>query len=315
MQKKKKRTLLIVLLIAYIVVAAGLYVFVYFIPDINGALTSTYIVNSINMDNYYNGVAIVVRNESCIYSDYSGNITYYVGESEKTRIGTRVADIYTSDDRVGLFCPVTGFVSYYQDGYEEILSPESVMAMDPSEYENIRANIISTVKSSVSAGDFVYKVVDGGSWYLMLPITEEQLLNFRIGSDIEILLEDGTVLKANAERVLGDKNLSVMAKVLSYYPEFCQKRTLQAKVSTKQTKGLEVPVTAVAYVDDKPGVYVLGTDGEYHFTRIEILDESNGSYAVTENQFTERLSDGTEKIIYSISLYDEIIRDAEQYKK
>lgn len=309
MDKKKKRTLLITISIVYLVIAIGLYVFVYLIPHINDALTPTYIVNSVNMDNYYYGKAIVVRNETCVYGNSYGNVTLYVDEGEKTRIGTRVADIYTSNDRIGLFCPVTGFVSYYKDGYEDILTPDAVLQMDPSEYLNIDPHSMSTNKNNVEPGDFIYKIVDGGNWYLLLPVTEEQLLTFRIGSNIEVALEDGTLLTAEAERVLGDTTLSVMAKVLSYYPDFCRMRTLNAKVSTRQTKGLEVPVTAVKYENGEPGVFVLGTDGEYHFTRIEILDEKDGSYAITEDQFTEIQADGTERIIYSVSLYDEILRD------
>ena len=309
MDKKKKRTLLITISIIYFVIAISLYAFVYLIPHINDALTPTYIVNAINMDNYYYSKAIVVRDEQCLYSDYNGNVTRYVNESEKTRIGTRVADIYTSNDRIGLFCPVTGFVSYYKDGYEDVLTPDSVLQMDPSEYLNIEGNSVPSEKNSVETGDFIYKIVDGGNWYLLLPVTEEQLQTFRIGSNIEVVLEDGTVLTAEAERVLGDKTLSVMAKVLSYYPDFCKIRTLQAKVSTRQTKGLEIPVSAVKYENEEPGVLVLGTDGEYHFTRIEILDEKDGSYAISEDQFTEIQADGTETIIYSVSLYDEILRD------
>ena len=309
MDNKKKRNFWITISLVYVVVVIALYVFVYLIPHISDALTSTYTVNSIDMDNYYYGKAIVIRDENCVYSPDTGSLSYYVTESEKTRIGTRVADIYSSDDRTGLFCPVTGFVSFYQDGYEEILTPSTVFQLDPKEYFNIEAIPVSSEKAYVSAGDFVYKVVDGGSWYLMLPITEEQLQTFRIGSNIEVLLEDGTVLAAEAERVLGDETLAVMAKVLSYYPDFCKMRTLQARVSTKQTKGLGVPVTSVEYIDGNPGVYVLGTDGGYHFTRVEILDEKDGFYAVREDQFTEVRSDGSEITVYSISLYDEILRD------
>ena len=314
---KKKRNLIIAFAIIYAVIAAGLYVFVYLIPHISGVLTTTYIVKAVNMDNYYNGTAIVVRDETCVFGNASGTVTYYVNESEKTRVGTRVADIYTSNDRIGLFCPVTGFVSFYYDGYEDVLTPTSVLTMDPAEYPDIQNHLISTEKTGVEAGDFIYKVVDGGNWYLLLTVTEEQLQTFRIGSNIEVLLEDGTVLTAEAERVLGRDKLAVMAKVLSYYPDFCKKRTLNARVSTKQTKGLGIPVTSVAYdEEEKPGVYVLGTDGEYHFTRVNILDEKDGNYAVSEDQFTELQSDGSEKTIYSISLYDEIIRDvSEQYKK
>ena len=310
MDNKKRRNVLITISIVYIVIVIALYACIYLIPHISDALTSTYVVNTINMDNYYYGKAVIVRSEECVYSPDSGNISYYVEESEKTRIGTRVVDIYASNDRIGLFCPVTGFVSYYQDGYEEILTPESVFQLDPKDYFDIEAVSVSSERAAVTKGDFVYKVVDGGTWYLMLPITEEQLQTFRIGSNIEVLLEDGTTLKAEAERVLGDETLAIMAKVLSYYPDFCKIRTLQARVSIKQTKGLGVPTTAVTYIDGNPGVYVLGTDSEYHFTRVNILDEKDGYYAVSEDHFTELKSDGNEVMVYSISLYDEILRDA-----
>ena len=95
MDKKKKRTLLITISIVYLVIAVGLYAFVYLIPHINDALTPTYIVNAVNMDNYYYGKAIVVRDETCVYSSDYGNVSLYVNEGEKTRIGPRVADIYT----------------------------------------------------------------------------------------------------------------------------------------------------------------------------------------------------------------------------
>ncbi len=315
MKKNRKRTILTASVIVYLVIAAALYVYVYLIPHINDALTPTYIVNYVDMDSFYYGKAIVVRNETCIYSEGSGTATYYVEESEKTRIGTRVADVYTANDKIGSFCPVTGFVSYYHDGYEDKLDPESILAMDPTEYFDIESVPSASKKASVESGDFLYKVVDGGNWYLLLPVTEEQLQNFRIGSNIRVLLDDGTVLKAEAERVLGKETLSVMAKVLSYYPDFCSVRVLKAKVSTRQTSGLEVPVTAVAYEDGKPGVYVLGTDGEYHFTRVQILDEQDGSYAVSEDQFSETLDDGSINTVYSISLYDEIKRDVSERRK
>jgi hypothetical protein len=52
--------------------------------------------------------------------------------------------------------------------------------MDPAEYPDIQNHLISTEKTGVEAGDFIYKVVDGGNWYLLLPVTEEQLQTFRI---------------------------------------------------------------------------------------------------------------------------------------
>lgn len=308
--RSKKRKLQITLVVVFLVLLVGLYAYLYLIPDISDSFTPTYIIGYGTMETAYDGRCIVVRNEKCVYSEHTGTVTSYVEESEKTRIGTRVADLYSGGEKYGLFCEDTGFVSYYYDGFEESLTPESVRTESPSTYLNINASPQSVTKENVTDGDFIYKLVDGDTWYIMLPVEQSQLPLFRIGGDLSLVLSDGTVLKANAERVVGDEELAIMARVLSYYPDFTKIRTLNVRIVTKKTKGLEIPLSSVAYLDDKPGVYVLGTDGEYHFTRIEILDTQNDKCLVTENQFTTYESDGSSRTILTVSLYDEILRDA-----
>ncbi len=307
----KNKKIVITIIIVFLVLVAALYTVLYLIPGITGSLTPTYIINYGKMESSYRGRCVVVRDETCYFSDYSGTITRYINESEKTRIGTRVADIYSGGDKHALYCKKTGFVSYYYDGLEAELTPESVLERDPAEYMNTESAAESVTKDNVEKDDFIYKLVDGGSWYVMLPVTPDQLSTFNMGSNLNLVLDDGTVLKANAQKVVGTETLAVMARVLSYYPDFAKIRTLDVKIVTRETEGLEIPKTAIEYNEDgNPGVYVLGTDGEYHFTRIEILDEQENSVLVTEEQFSTTLEDGTEKIISSVYLYDEILKNA-----
>lgn len=306
----KNRKILITVIIIFLVLIAVLYAVLYLIPDITGSLTQTYVVNYGKMETSYRGRCVVVRDETCYRSDYTGTISRYIDESEKTRIGTRIADIYSGGDKHAYYCKKTGFVSYYYDGLEETLTPETVLEMDPSEYMNTEAVSESISEDSVEEDDFVYKLVDGGAWYVMLPVTADQLETFSMGNNLNLVLEDGTVLKASAQKVVGTDTMAVMARVLSYYPDFAKVRTLDVKIVTRETEGLELPKTAIEYNEEgNPGVYVLGTDGEYHFTRIQILDEQNNSVLVTEEQFPVTLEDGSEKIISTVYLYDEILKN------
>ena len=306
----KDRKLFFTISIIFLAIVAVLYIYAFVIPDISGALTPTYIVNNGSVITSYEEECIVIRDEITYFGDYTGTISYYVDESEKTRINTRVADIYASEKH-GMYCKKTGFVSYYFDGYEETLSPSRVLEMDPASYLGIEDVSSSKKTESVSKGDFIYKLVDGSAWYLMIPVSEEQLKSFKMGSQLNIILEDGTSFTATSERVIGDETKVVMAKVTSYYPDFAKYRKLKVKVVTNETTGLLIPNTSIAKNEEgKEGVFVLGTDGEYHFTRIKVLIVDGDYSVVKENEFTEYYDDGTNRIISSLDLYDEIKRDA-----
>lgn len=308
----RNHKLYITIIISFLIIIAALYVFAFVIPDISGALTPTYIVKNATIETSYKVECVVVRDEIPYFSENGGNVTYYIEESEKTRINTRIVDIYNGSSKNSMYCKKTGFVSYFYDGYEQVLTPETVVDMDPNSYLEIIEQTESKTNDKISRGDFVYKLVDGSAWYLMIPVNEEQLKTFRMGANLNIYLEDGTNFTAVSQRVLGEDSFVVMAKVTSYYPDFAKFRKLNVKVVTSETYGLLIPNTAITTNDDgKEGVFVLGTDGEYHFTRIQTLLVDGENTLVKESQFTEYYEDGTSKQILSLDLYDEIKRNAE----
>jgi len=310
--QSNKKSIMVTITLIYLAVVAALYIYAYVIPDITGALTKTYIVQSDTFTTKMHASCVVVRDEIVYNAEYNGSTNYYVEESEKTRINTRVVDIYSSDQsKHSLYCKKTGFVSYYSDGYEGLLTPATIIDMEPSSYLSIGESTESKKTSSVVKGDFLYKLVDGSAWYLMIPVEEGNLSKFRAGSKLNIALADGTSFSASVYKILGESSFAVMAKVTSYYPDFAKYRVLDVDIITKETYGLVVPKTAVVNNDaGKAGVYVLGTDGEYHFTRILILEEDGDNILIQESEFTETLEDGTTKGILSVDLYDEIKRDA-----
>jgi len=312
--KDKKKQFLITATIVYLAVITVLYIYAYVIPSITGALTKTYIVQADTFQTKYHASCIVVRDEIVYSADYSGTTTYYIEESEKTRINTRIADIYSADQvKHSMYCKKTGFVSYYSDGYESLLSPTTVLDMDPASYFSLTENTESKKASSLSKGGFVYKLVDGSAWYLMIPVDENSVANYRAGSNLNIKLADGTSFSASVYKILGEESFAVMAKVTSYYPDFAKYRVLDVDIITKETSGLVIPKSSITTnADGKQGVYVLGTDGEYHFTRILVLEEDGDNILIKESEFTETLEDGTTKGILSVDLYDEIKRDANE---
>jgi len=308
----KQRKIWLISAIIFLALVLALSAVLYWIPAITEALTPTYIVESGVIESSYTTDSLVVRNEQVIYSPSSGTISYYVKENEKTRIGTLVADVYYSGNKTGLYCPSTGFICYYTDGLESVVTPDTIANMEPEDALKLVGTDNNVSAGEVHAGDIAYKLVDGGSWYLYIPISRQQLSLVKIGSNISIELEDGTVLKLLAEKVIGKNSLAILTKVLTYYPEFTKVRHIQARIVTKRTEGLQIPNSALATEDGFDGVYVLGTDNDYHFTKVQILASDEENSIVTPDQFTITNLDGSTKTYLSVSMYDEILKDGKQ---
>ena len=76
---------------------------------------------------------------------------------------------------------------------------------------------------------------------------------------------------------------------------------MQAKIISSETEGLLVPTDAITTNGENFGVYVMGLDGKYSLRTIEVLIEGE-----------------TETLIASggaVKLYDEVLKDARNYKE
>jgi len=295
MESKKRRWPLIILII-FIIVIAALYVYLYLVPQLTGSIAETYIVDKGVITQVSPVNAIVVREEEAVKAPVSGNISYYSGETEKTRQGFVVADIYSNGEKHSLSCQKTGIVSYYIDGYENMFSPSSLGAINIEEYIDFDVSPVDEGKSSVTAGDTAYKLITSNTWYFLLIVPKENKPSYPISGNLKICLEDGTIISAVVMRYIGlGDTIGVVAYTKDYYSEFSKLRSIKADVISKETEGYMIPSTAIGEENEKSGIFVLGLDGEYYFREIEILGVDGDNTLIS--------SDG------NIKLYDEILRD------
>jgi len=296
MENKKKRWPVIVFII-FILVIAALYVYLYLIPDISGSLTETYTVVYGDVEITDDARCIVAREEKVYTAPKTGSLSYYSKENEKTRKGFTVADVYSSDQKESLKAETTGYVSYYIDGKENYFVPASLGALNVEDYCNLDITPNNTVRNETKIGDGVYKLITSNTWYLLLVVPESELGQYTINSSVQIRIDDDTTIKATAYRFLGSGDTRVVVcSTKQYYEDFAKIRTLDVTVVTKSYSGLLVPKTAIATVDEKQGVYVLGVDEEYVFKEVQILTETQDNVLVS--------SEGV------LRLYDEILRDS-----
>ncbi|MCQ2554001.1 MAG: hypothetical protein MJ150_06840 [Clostridia bacterium] len=303
MQETRKKKWPYVLTVIFIIVVAALYVYLYLIPSVTGSLTPTYIVESGTFtERDADTKCFVVRDEQVFYAEKTGSLSYYSKETEKTRKGFVVADVYAGN-KYSMACPSTGFVSYYIDGYENYFTPNSIGSLNVDEYIGLDIVPENTVRNEAQIGEPVYKIVKSNTWYMLLVVPEDKMGLYTINSNINIYFSDEPTdfVKAKVVRFLGEgATRIVVASTKQYHEDFAKLRTITVQVDTKSYSGLTVPTTAIAYEEEKQGVYVLGVDEEYVFKEIEVLYQSD------DLEYTLISDTG------DIKLYDEILRDVKQ---
>lgn len=296
MKERKKRNIYAVLTALFVIAVAGLYSYLYLIPDITGALTPTVTVEYGNLQTSETARCTVVREETVVYASESGTVSYYSNETEKTRKGTKVLDVYpVGSTGTAYTAPTTGFVSYYVDGWEESFKPDSMATLKPEELMETDIVPEDIRKNDAEQGDALFKIVTNDTWYMVLTVPKEAKDAYGLNSNVTVMFGDAGVRARVSETYDRGDYAMVILKTSRYYEHFAQIRQTDVKVITSDYSGLLLPDSAIAEEEGEYGAYVLGIDGNYSFVPVEILTRSGDKVLVS--------ADGKLKI------YDTVRRD------
>ena len=220
--------------------------------------------------------------------------------------------------------PVSGLYSAVVDGYENVLTPENLTDMTPSQLSAVRAD--STVSSGVG------KLILGDSWYYAAAVSVGDAKELKEESDV--LQKAGKALTLrfakNVERDLpvtvshigAEENgrCVVVFEGKSYLPQLTLLRQQSAQVVWDSVEGIRVPKEALridirtAENEDGTttesrvtGVYCL-VGMEARFKPVEILHNGSGFLLVRSaapaDRENLRLRPGDEVIITANELFD-----------
>ena len=301
----------IVLITVFLLMCVGLYIFIYVVPGISGALTRTAVISYGNLRVTDETVGFLVRNETLLSANQSGSISYYVEEGLKTRKGTKVLDIYPSSGTpIGYACPSTGIISYYIDGYESYFTPDSIDSLEYAKLQEMEITPENTSRNKTERSEPLYKLILDDVWYIVVLVRESNIDKYRVDSAVTIEFEDGDVVGYTTNLIQKPEGWLAIVKTDKYYKSFAQTRKAAIVVVTEDYQGLIVPNTAIAEENGQLGVYVKDLSGDFHFTRIKTIT-SDGSYSLVYSaNFYETDSDGTQIKVNTVEIYDEILRNA-----
>jgi putative membrane fusion protein len=245
------------------------------------------------------------------------------GESDKKDGGDEGDDVYAEIKRIaagnavenpGNLAPFTGIVSYYADGYENILSPEKLDSIKQSDIENVPAEGIDLVRDYTKSGDPLYKMTDNKIWYMVywIPLSDAKKDYYVPGNTIKVDLGK-TIVNAvvrTAEKE-GDY-YKVTLKSDVYYRDMAKQRKLDVEVEFDRYEGLIVDKSCVVKRPEGDGVFVKQRNGNFKWVPVKVEKEIDENCVVKAGTYYNEEGE----TVITVTYYDEVLMNpkAEGYK-
>ncbi|MTI53894.1 HlyD family efflux transporter periplasmic adaptor subunit [Geosporobacter ferrireducens] len=213
-----------------------------------------------------------------------------------------------------MLSPEPGIVSYQIDGYESILNPSNMAALEYEKISKIEPQITDLRVQKVIRTQPLFKIVDNNIWYMVTWLDKGLLDQYKVGRTVEFKFPQGQI-KGQIFRVIeNDKNIAVIFKIDEYIEGFYKTRNIDLEAVVLNYEGLKVPKESILEKDGKKGVLVLDINRNATFKPVKVKGYDEVSAIVHSNVFYEIEGD-QQKAVDTIKLYDEIVKNPSRVKE
>jgi hypothetical protein len=313
-------------IILFLIVLVALYVVIYVVPKVTGALQSTYTVEYGELQTYDKDSGYFVRNEQVYLASNGGSINTYMKEGKLVRKGTTVMAVSGDSDAAkkdkfksireslngkGIKSYVTqseGIVSYTADGYETKLTPDTMVKKNYDYYKQLKnSDMVDLKRDKTSKGDPVFKLCDRSTWYIVCYLPKSHKDRYVKDDKIDVELDGDTDIVGRVYSVTSESGKTkLIVSTDYYYSKFATERVADVKVITSDAMGLIVYNTSIARKNGHEGVYVKQTTGNYKFVRINVISTDGKKSAISKSYFY----DAKGNQITTVKNYDEVLKKA-----
>lgn len=284
----------------------------YCIPGLFQALTPTYTAQYDTMRQSSTQECYLVKDEQIVYSDHTGTASYTYGEGEYVRKLLQVCTVNNNPYTT----PQSGTVTYTVDGLEAYFVGENIPNITKSEVKSLGTDRQQLGTDQVNRGDPLFKVVDDKQWFLIFWVGQDESAKYTQGKSVEVVIDKENKIKAVIDAIYEqDKEHMIVLRTNDYYPGLACNRVLDAEIVTVNETGIIIEQGSIATRDGQEGVYVKKVDGDYKFVRIKAHSIVDDKAIVANGSFTETDEDGNVKVVDTINLYDEILRNPKNKDK
>ncbi len=200
--------------------------------------------------------------------------------------------------------PDAGYFSGTVDGYEQLLTPQSILTMSPEALTEISAAQPSPTANAIG------RLIKSPQWYFVCVVEEAQLASCSVGSrmKVDFAYDFYETLSMTVERISepSDHKRLLVLSCSDYMADVSSLRSQAADISWQTYTGLRVPKQAI-YFDEstqQAGVFIL-EGAQSTWKSVKILHEVGDYYLVRQDQSdTNNLWPGDEIIITTEKLAD-----------
>jgi len=302
-----------------------LYVILYTIPGVTGALTRTEILQYGNFRTADSATVYFVRYERVYMAAHAGNINYYIADGVLVKTGTRILNIThghqdeeqesefaeiiakLGDDGIQTTDFVSGFhgiVSYFIDGYENYFTPETMRELTYDRVSRLNIDPVNVVREHTRRGEPLYKISDNRQWYMIAWVGMGDVVNYQIGRNVTIELPLGEIRASVLDIVEDGDRWLIIFRTNRYYEDFARIRSAPATIVTSNFNGIALRNESIAVRDGVIGVYIRTRGGTFVFRPIRVI-ATDGTNSLVEVGFFYN-EDG--RRVRTVNIHDEILR-------
>jgi len=314
-------------IILFVIALVALYLIIYLVPKISGALISTYTVEYGELRTEDETEGFIVRNETVYVAASGGTEDRYIKEGALVRRGNKVMSISGNSDRkisskyedilsrLGKNAISTsdyvavdgGIIAYCADGYESILTPDTMEKYTLEDFEKLdQDSVVDLKRDNVAKGEPVFKTVDRTQWYLVCFIDKKNRDRYAVGNEVTVDFGNGDTVYFDIETLDNmDGKTRVILTSDYYFDKFTSLRRADISLVTSDSMGLIVEDGSITTKKGQKGVYVKTSTGKYSFVPIQIIDDNGTNCVVKDTYFYD--SDGN--MFSTLENYDEVLKN------
>ncbi len=198
-----------------------------------------------------------------------------------------------------LFSTDSGRFSTKVDGFESILTPETIKNMTVEDYRAIKKTKPDEKEDKQDSGDAICKVVNSFEWSVMILASYDLMDHIKLGKEVYIRFENQPDILAYVSYISQqDGGKYVVGITSSYSSDYAMNsRFVKLELITEKYTGLKVPLSSIRVQSDgKKGVFTVN-NSVMKFKNADVI-YNDGKYAIIEQK--------NNKDNYLL-LYDEVI--------
>ena len=282
----------------FILSLLALYVIIYAIPGVTGALAKTEILRYGNLKITDEVTCYFIRDEKVYRAESGGGIDYYIGDSVHVKKGTRILSAGALD-YISEFNGITG---YYIDGYEEYFTRETMRGLKYDIVSGLELTPVNVVADEAVYGEPLYKLCDNREWFIACWVGPANISKYDKGKRVVVELPLGQI-EATVRDIIEDGNKwLIILRTDRYYEEFTKVRAVSASVVPSDYSGIIVKNESITVSEGVIGVYVKAKSGAFVFKPVKIIT-TDGKDSIVEASY---YYDGDERVA-TVNIYDEIL--------